>query len=94
LLTIRGERKFIRPTKEVELLEGEVNYGVFERTFELPRGRAGGEAERRAVLFSPTSLGSSSAISSHKTGRGSAALHVATLVYGVIVSILTFQRIL
>lgn len=38
LLTIRGERKFARPTKEVEVLEGELNYGLFERTFELPEG--------------------------------------------------------
>lgn len=38
LLTIRGERKLIHPTKEVELLEGEINYGLFERTIELPEG--------------------------------------------------------
>jgi HSP20 family protein len=38
LLTIRGERKLIRPTKEVELYADEVNYGLFERTFELPEG--------------------------------------------------------
>lgn len=38
LLTIRGERKLTRPTKEVELMEGEVLYGVFERTLTLPEG--------------------------------------------------------
>jgi HSP20 family protein len=38
LLTIHGERKFTRGTKEVELLEREVAYGVFERTLTLPEG--------------------------------------------------------
>lgn len=38
LLTIRGERKYTHSTKEVELLEGEVVYGAFERTFTLPEG--------------------------------------------------------
>ena len=38
VLTIRGERKLTHSTKEVELLEGEVVYGSFERTFTLPEG--------------------------------------------------------
>jgi len=38
LLTIHGERKFTRTTKEVELMEQEVAYGVFERTITLPEG--------------------------------------------------------
>src|SRR5690349_5443377 len=38
LLTIRGERKLIPSTKEIELLEGEILYGVFERTLALPEG--------------------------------------------------------
>jgi|SRR5579859_2438320 len=38
LLTIRGERKLTRSAKEVELFEGEINYGLFERTFTLPEG--------------------------------------------------------
>ncbi|HEX4076912.1 MAG TPA: Hsp20/alpha crystallin family protein [Candidatus Acidoferrales bacterium] len=38
LLTIRGERKFTRNIKEVELIEHEVAYGVFERTIALPEG--------------------------------------------------------
>ena len=38
----------------------------------------------------PTSLGSSSAPSSREAGGGLAALHVATLVYGVIVEIFDF----
>jgi HSP20 family protein len=38
VLTIRGERKLMHSTKEVELLEGEVVYGSFERTFTLPEG--------------------------------------------------------
>jgi len=38
VLTIRGERKLTRSTKEIELLEGEVVYGSFERTFTLPEG--------------------------------------------------------
>jgi HSP20 family protein len=38
LLTIHGERKFTRATKEVELREQEVAYGMFERTLTLPEG--------------------------------------------------------
>jgi HSP20 family molecular chaperone IbpA len=38
LLTIRGERKLTHTTKEIELLEGEINYGFFERIFTLPEG--------------------------------------------------------
>ena len=38
LLTIRGERKFAREMKEVEFMEQEVAYGVFERTLTLPEG--------------------------------------------------------
>jgi HSP20 family protein len=38
LLTIRGERKSTHNTKEVELLEREISYGVFERVFTLPEG--------------------------------------------------------
>jgi HSP20 family protein len=38
VLTIRGERKLTHSTKEIELLEGEVVYGSFERTFTLPEG--------------------------------------------------------
>src|ERR1700751_6173914 len=38
LLTIHGERKFTRGMKEVELMEQEVAYGVFERTLTLPEG--------------------------------------------------------
>jgi HSP20 family protein len=38
LLTIHGERKFTRNIKEVELMEQEVAYGVFERTLTLPEG--------------------------------------------------------
>jgi len=38
LLTIHGERRFTRKTKEVELMEQEVAYGVFERTLTLPEG--------------------------------------------------------
>ena len=38
LLTIRGERKVTQPTKEVELMEGEILYGVFERILTLPEG--------------------------------------------------------
>jgi len=37
-LTIRGERKLTRSTKEVELYAGEIIYGAFERTFTLPEG--------------------------------------------------------
>ncbi len=38
VLTIRGERKLTHSAKEIELLEGEVVYGSFERTFTLPEG--------------------------------------------------------
>ena len=38
MLTIRGERKLTHGTKEIELLEGEIFYGVFERTLALPEG--------------------------------------------------------
>jgi HSP20 family protein len=38
LLTIHGERKFTRNVKEVELMEQEVAYGVFDRTITLPEG--------------------------------------------------------
>jgi HSP20 family protein len=38
LLTIRGERKFHRAVKEVELMEQEVAYGRFERAITLPEG--------------------------------------------------------
>jgi HSP20 family protein len=32
----RGERKLTHSTKEIELLEGEIFYGAFERTLALP----------------------------------------------------------
>ena len=38
LLTIHGERKFTRTAKEVEFMEQEVAYGVFDRTITLPEG--------------------------------------------------------
>jgi HSP20 family protein len=38
VLTIRGERKLTHGTKEIELMEGEIVYGVFERTLTLPEG--------------------------------------------------------
>jgi HSP20 family molecular chaperone IbpA len=38
LLTIHGERKFTRPVKEVEFMEQEVAYGVFDRVLTLPEG--------------------------------------------------------
>jgi len=38
VLTIRGERKLTHSTKEIELMEGEIVYGVFERTLVLPEG--------------------------------------------------------
>jgi HSP20 family protein len=38
VLTIRGERKFHRAVKEVELMEQEVTYGKFERAIPLPEG--------------------------------------------------------
>ena len=41
LLTIRGERKFTRNTKELDLLVQEMTYGKFERTLTLPEGVLG-----------------------------------------------------
>jgi HSP20 family protein len=38
LLTITGERKYTRETKEREALHEEFAYGKFERTLELPEG--------------------------------------------------------
>lgn len=38
LLTITGERKYTRETKENELLHEEFAYGKFERVLELPEG--------------------------------------------------------
>ena len=38
VLTIRGERKLTHSTKEIELMEGEIVYGVFERALALPEG--------------------------------------------------------
>ena len=38
VLTIRGERKLTHGTKEIELMEGEIVYGVFERALALPEG--------------------------------------------------------
>jgi HSP20 family molecular chaperone IbpA len=38
LLMIHGERKLTRGRKEIELIEQEVAYGVFERTLTLPEG--------------------------------------------------------
>jgi HSP20 family protein len=38
VLTIHGERKLTHSTKEIELMEGEIVYGVFERTLALPEG--------------------------------------------------------
>lgn len=38
VLTIRGERKLTHNIKEIELMEGEIFYGVFERTLALPEG--------------------------------------------------------
>ena len=38
LLTIHGERKFTCGMKEVEFMDQEVAYGVFERTITLPEG--------------------------------------------------------
>jgi HSP20 family protein len=37
-LTVKGERKFVRTVKEVELYEKEIAYGKFERMLELPEG--------------------------------------------------------
>jgi HSP20 family protein len=38
LLTITGERKYTRTTKEAEVLHEEFTYGKFERAVELPEG--------------------------------------------------------
>jgi HSP20 family protein len=38
LLTIRGERKLTRSTKDIDLREEEVVYGAFERVLTLPEG--------------------------------------------------------
>jgi len=38
LLTIKGERKTVRTSKEVDLTDEEILYGKFERTFTLPEG--------------------------------------------------------
>jgi HSP20 family protein len=38
LLTITGERKYTRTTKEAEVLHEEFTYGKFERALELPEG--------------------------------------------------------
>lgn len=37
-LTLKGERKFVRTVKEVEMFEKEIAYGKFERLIELPEG--------------------------------------------------------
>jgi HSP20 family protein len=38
LLTIKGERKYTRTSKEVDVMDEEIVYGKFERTFTLPEG--------------------------------------------------------
>jgi HSP20 family protein len=38
VLTISGERKLTRETKDVDYLYQELTYGKFEREFELPEG--------------------------------------------------------
>jgi HSP20 family protein len=38
LLTIKGERKIVRTSKEVDLMNEEIAYGSFERTLTLPEG--------------------------------------------------------
>jgi HSP20 family protein len=38
LLTIKGERKLVRMSKEVDLFNEEIAYGSFERTLTLPEG--------------------------------------------------------
>ena len=38
VLTIRGERKLTHSAKEIELMEGEIFYGAFERALTLPEG--------------------------------------------------------
>jgi HSP20 family protein len=38
MLTIRGERKAERSTKDVDVFHEEISYGAFERTFTMPNG--------------------------------------------------------
>lgn len=38
VLTIKGERKVTRTSKDVKLLDEEINYGLFERMLTLPEG--------------------------------------------------------
>jgi HSP20 family molecular chaperone IbpA len=38
VLTIKGERKVTRTSKDVKLLDEEINYGMFERMLTLPEG--------------------------------------------------------
>src|SRR5438034_254422 len=38
MLTIRGERKVVRRSKDVDVLHEEISYGAFERTFTMPDG--------------------------------------------------------
>ena len=38
ILNVKGERKFVRTIKEVEIYEKEIAYGKFERELELPEG--------------------------------------------------------
>lgn len=38
VLTIKGERKITRTSKEVNLLDEEIDYGLFERVLALPEG--------------------------------------------------------
>lgn len=38
MLTIRGERKVERSSKDVDVFHEEISYGAFERTFTMPDG--------------------------------------------------------
>ncbi len=38
MLTIRGERKVKRSSKDVDVFHEEISYGAFERTFTMPEG--------------------------------------------------------
>ena len=38
MLTIRGERKVERSSKDVDVFHEEISYGAFERTFTMPEG--------------------------------------------------------
>jgi len=38
MLTIRGERKVERRSKDVDVFHEEISYGAFERTFTMPEG--------------------------------------------------------